>query len=148
MVEQKIRTIKAVYEKAPQYTTARDLERFTSSNDVARWFRDMRDETKEIFLAIHLDSKNRMICLDVVSIGSLNASIVHPREVFKTAMLSSAAALIFMHNHPSGDPEPSREDIELTTRLIDAGTLLGVRVLDHIIIGEDHIYSFADQHMM
>ncbi|MDT8444359.1 MAG: JAB domain-containing protein [Desulfuromonadales bacterium] len=76
--------------------------------------------------------------------GSLNASIVHPREVYKAALLSSAAAVIFIHNHPSGDTAPSREDIEITKRLKDAGELLGIRVLDHLIVGEAGYYSFAN----
>jgi DNA repair protein RadC len=108
-------------------------------------FNFLKYETKEHFLALHLDSKNRILCLDKVSSGSLNASIVHPREVFKTALLSSAAAILFIHNHPSGNPEPSREDLELTTRLQDGAKLLGIRVLDHIIIGEDRYVSLADQ---
>ena len=118
---------------------------FTSSTEVYALFNFLKHETKEHFLALHLDSKNRIICLDKVSSGSLNASIVHPREVFKTALLSSAAAVLFIHNHPSGNPDPSREDIELTTRLKQAGELLGIRVLDHIIIGEDRYVSLADR---
>ena len=118
---------------------------FTSSNEVFALFNFLKYETKEHFLALHLDNKNRILCLDKVSSGSLNASIVHPREVFKTALLSSAAAILFIHNHPSGNPEPSKEDLELTTRLKQAGDLLGLRVLDHIIIGEDRYVSLADQ---
>ena len=108
-------------------------------------FRFLSNETKEHFLALHMDSKNRILCLDHVSSGSLNASIVHPREVFKGCLLSSAAAVLFLHNHPSGNPDPSKEDLELTTRLKQAGDLLGLRVLDHIIIGEDRYVSLADQ---
>ncbi len=119
--------------------------RFTSSREVFALFNFLKYETKEHFLALHLDSKNRILCLDKVSSGSLNASIVHPREVFKSALLSSAAGIIFVHNHPSGNPDPSSEDLELTTRLKKAGDLLGLRVLDHIIIGEDRYYSLADQ---
>ncbi len=119
--------------------------RFTSSREVFALFNFLKYETKEHFLALHLDSKNKILCLDKVSSGSLNAAIVHPREVFKTALLSSAAAVLFVHNHPSGNPEPSSEDLALTTRLRDAGKLLGIRVLDHIIIGEDRYYSLADQ---
>jgi DNA repair protein RadC len=75
----------------------------------------------------------------------LNASIVHPRELFSSAILSASAALILIHQHPSGDPEPSREDIELTERLVEGAKLLGIRILDHIIIGEDRYISFADR---
>lgn len=122
--------------------------RFSSSEDVFALFSFLKYETKEHFLALHLDSKNRIICLDKVSSGSLNASIVHPREVFKAALLSSAAAVLFIHNHPSGNPEPSKEDIELTTRLKQAGELLGLRVLDHIIIGEDRYVSLTDRNLV
>jgi DNA repair protein RadC len=144
----KLRTIKAVYERSPDYTTARHLDRLTSSSDAVQWFNRLQDETQEIFLALHLDAKNRIVCLDVVSTGSLNASIVHPREVFKMVLLSNAAAVIFLHNHPSGDSEPSREDIQLTERLKLAGELLGIRVLDHIIIGENNHMSFADRGLL
>jgi DNA repair protein RadC len=144
MQTQRIKTIKAVYETAPEYMTCKPRARFTSSREIFSWFQTMKDETKESFICLHLDSKNTLVCAEVVSVGSLNASIVHPREVFKTALLSNAAALVFIHNHPSGDPTPSSEDMELTTRLCDAGKLLGIRILDHIIIGEDRYKSFAD----
>lgn len=135
-----------INEVASDYISGR--ARFTSSREVFALFNFLKYETKEHFLALHLDSKNRILCLDKVSSGSLNASIVHPREVFKTALLSSAAAILFVHNHPSGNPEPSREDLELTARLKQAGDLLGLRVLDHIIIGEDRYVSMADQGLL
>ena len=122
--------------------------RITTSGDVFRLFHFLANETKEHFLALHLDSKNHVLCIDHVSSGSLNASIVHPREVFKGVLLSSAAALILMHNHPSGDPTPSREDLELTGRLREAGELLGVRVLDHIVIGSGCYVSLADRGLL
>ena len=112
--------------------------RVTTSGEVFSLFSFMGDETKEFFLALHLDSKNRLLCLDHVSVGSLNASVVHPREVFKSCLLSSAAAVILLHNHPSGDPTPSREDLELTGRLKEAGELLGIKVLDHVVIGSGY----------
>ena len=145
MTSKRIRQIKSVYENGPDYCTAHPRDRFTTSKEVFEFFKNMCDETKEHFVTLHLDSKNRLACMDVVSTGSLNASIVHPREVFKTALLSNAAALILIHNHPSGDPTPSREDLELTGRLKEAGELLGLRVLDHIIIGEDCYVSLADR---
>ena len=101
-----------------------------------------------MFLSLHLDGKNRIVCIDVVSIGSLNQSIVHPRETFKTALMSSAAALILVHNHPTGDPTPSKEDLSITRRLREAGEILGVKVLDHIIIGDEHFTSFTSQGLM
>ncbi len=120
----------------------------TSSAEVSARFHPLRRETREHFLALHVDSKNRLLCLDRISTGSLNASIVHPREVFKSCLLSSAAALILLHNHPSGDPTPSREDHEITTRLKEASELLGIRLLDHVIIGDPSHYSFADQGLL
>ncbi|MGK2907531.1 MAG: JAB domain-containing protein [Desulfuromonadales bacterium] len=117
----------------------------SSSRDVVRLFDFLSRETKEHFWAVHLDSKNRLLCLDQVSTGSLNASIVHPREVYKSALLSSAAALLLVHNHPSGDPTPSAEDREITMRLKAVSELLGIRLLDHIVIGDGRHYSFADQ---
>ena len=122
-------------------------ERYTSPQQVFETFFFLNNETKEYFFALHLDGKNRIVAIEVVSMGSLNQSIVHPREVFKTALLSSAAAIILVHNHPTGDPSPSREDLEITRRLREAGELLGVKVLDHIIIGETFL-SFVTQGLM
>jgi DNA repair protein RadC len=132
-----------IHEVPSDYINGRT--RITSSKEVFELFRFLANETKEHFLALHLDSKNRVLCIDQVSTGSLNATVVHPRELFKGCLLSSAAAVLFLHNHPSGDPEPSREDLELTTRLKEGGELLGIRVLDHIIIGSGRYISLADQ---
>ena len=132
-----------IHEVAASYIGSRS--RITTSQEVFELFHFLKDETKEHFIALHLDSKNRILCIENVSTGSLNASIVHPREVFKGVLLSSAAALILLHNHPSGDPTPSREDLELTGRLKEAGELLGVRVLDHVIIGSGCYVSLADR---
>ena len=123
--------------------------RFTSSREVFAHFHErLRDLKKEVFLTLLLDSKNRILREIQVSEGSLNTSIVHPREVFQPVIRESAAAVLFVHNHPSGDPAPSREDLELTTRLRDAGVLMGVRVLDHIIIGSDRYVSLADRGLL
>ncbi len=99
---------------------------------------------KELFMAVLLDAKNRLIRDVRISEGSLTASIVHPREVFSAVVRESAAAVLFVHNHPSGDPTPSREDIAITKRLQQGGEILGVRVLDHIIIGHDRFVSLAE----
>ncbi len=92
------------------------------------------DADREYFLILTLNTKNNITGINVVSIGSLNSSLVHPREVFKAAILGNAAAIILVHNHPSGDPAPSAEDLEITRRLVEAGKLLGIEVLDHVII--------------
>lgn len=103
---------------------------------------------KEIFRLLMLDGKNRIFADHVVSEGCLTSSIVHPREVYIQAIKNSAASVIFLHNHPSGDPAPSPEDIEITKRLVAAGDLLGIKVLDHIIMGEGEYLSFADKGLL
>jgi DNA repair protein RadC len=108
----------------------------------------LRDVKKEIFLAILLDSKNRIIREEQISEGSLDVSVVHPREVFNPVIRESAASVIFVHNHPSGDPSPSQEDVRLTHRLVEVGDLLGVKILDHIIIGEGEYVSFCDSGLL
>ena len=127
-------------EDAPTWVS----KRFTSPAQIFEIFSYLRLEAKEHFIVLHLDGKNRIICFDKVSVGSLNQSIVHPREVFKTACLSSAAAILCIHNHPTGDPAPSSEDLSITRRLKEAGELIGIKVLDHIIIGDSYL-SFVEQ---
>ncbi len=122
--------------------------RFSSPLQVFEMFRDLVIETKEHFLCLHLDGKNRIICLDRVSVGSLNQSVVHIREVLKSTLLSSAAATILIHNHPSGDPSPSNEDLAITRRLKEAGELIGIPVLDHIIIGDGQYVSLAERGLL
>ena len=100
---------------------------------------------REQFLVACLDAKHAIIGVNIVSLGSLTLSLVHPREVFKPAILLNSAAIICAHNHPSGDPAPSSEDRVLTIRLRQAGDLLGITILDHIILGDDRTFSFADQ---
>jgi len=118
---------------------------FRNSADVYAHFRErLASERRERFYAILLDNKHRKIKEIAVSEGSLTASLVHPRDVFACVVRESAAAVIFVHNHPSGDPTPSPEDVEITRRLRQAGDLMGVRVLDHIVIGRGRYVSFAD----
>lgn len=105
----------------------------------------LRDLRHEVFKVVLLDAKHAIIRDATVSEGSLTLSIVHPREVFNLAVRESAAAVIFLHNHPSGDPQPSPEDRTLTARLVAAGEVLGIRVLDHLIVGDGRYVSFADQ---
>ena len=100
---------------------------------------------REHFVIVGLDAKHHIIGGSIVAIGSLTAAIVHPREVFKIAVTMNAAALILLHNHPSGDPTPSPEDHQLTKRLVDCGELLGIQILDHLVLGYNRYYSFADQ---
>ena len=122
------------------------LTRFTSASQVFEHLNyEFRDRRKEYFMALLLDGKNRIIKRVQISEGSLNQSIVHPREVFNVAVRESAAAMILLHNHPTGDPTPSPEDLEVTRRLSEAGELMGIKVLDHIIIGEGAFYSFTER---
>lgn len=100
---------------------------------------------KEVFYCLLLDTRNRYLREERISEGTLTSSLVHPREAFRAAVRESASAMIFAHNHPSGDPSPSREDADLTRRLWEAGKVLGIRVLDHVIVGEARHYSFADE---
>jgi len=120
--------------------------RLSSSRDLFKHFHPlMRDVKHELFKVILLDAKNTVLKEQTVSEGSLTLSIVHPREAFSAAVRESAAAVIFLHNHPSGDPTPSPEDRQLTDRLVAAGRVLGIRVLDHVILGEHRYVSFADE---
>jgi DNA repair protein RadC len=102
------------------------------------------DADREQFHVLMLDNKNQLIGINFVSQGSLSTSVVCPREVFKAAILTNSAATILLHNHPSGCPEPSHEDRECTRRLCEAGNILGIRVLDHVVVGQDEFFSFAD----
>ncbi len=108
----------------------------------------LRDAKREIFLVLLLDSKHRIIREERVSEGSLTASIVHPREVFQAAISELAGAIVAIHNHPSGDPTPSAEDFEVTRRLKDAGELLGIQLLDHVILGDGEFVSFREHRLL
>jgi len=116
-----------------------------SPGDIARLFMDeMKHYDKEHFKAAFLNTKNQIIKVVTVSIGSLNASIVHPREILKPAISASAASIILLHNHPTGDPAPSREDIEFTRRFAGCGELIGIELLDHVIIGSERFQSLKE----
>ncbi len=104
----------------------------------------IEDFTKEYFIVLSLNSKNKIIARQVISIGSLNQTIVHPREVFKFAIMNSACSIVVGHNHPSGDPVPGPEDIKLTNRLKDVGKMLDIPLLDHIIIGNNQHCSMKE----
>jgi len=108
----------------------------------------IKDKAKEHFKLILLNARNKILGISTISIGSLNASIVHPREVFKDAIVHNAYSVVLAHNHPSGDPEPSEDDLTMTKRLIEAGKILGIEVLDHIIITKDGYFSFKDRGLL
>jgi len=124
-------------------------KRFSTSGDVANYYTPLlKDIKKEVFRIVMLNSQNGMMKDVTISEGSLTASIVHPREVFKPAIRESAASIILIHNHPSGDPAPSREDKSITKKLVSTGEIIGINVLDHIIIGADGYFSFCDERLI
>ncbi len=116
-----------------------------SPRDACRMVSHIRNEEKEHLLALYLNARNLLIHEETISIGSLNANIVHPREVFRPAISASAAAIVLAHNHPSGDVSPSQEDLRLTTRMVEAGRLLGIEVLDHVIVSKCSYLSFRSE---
>ena len=136
--------IRVVRERRPKYPAPRSVRDARAVADAfAEHFAPL---DREHFVVLLLDGKNRIVGFNVVSIGSLTAALVHPREVFKAAILSNAAALILVHNHPSGDPTPSAEDRAITERLRQVGELVGIRVLDHVVIGDEgQFVSLAEQ---
>ena len=123
-----------------------DGGRIANSEDISRFLlRDMLHEKREMFVSIHLDSRQRIESRHIVSIGSLDAAPVHPREVFAQAVKRGAAAVIVAHNHPSGDPTPSPQDIAVTRRLSEASHIIGISLLDHLIIGNGKCLSLRDE---
>ena len=144
--------IKAAFELARRHETSSPTMKKTgveSPEEAVKLVREyFQGKKKEHFCIISLDNRNRAIRTSPVSIGSLNASIAHPREIFREAISSLAAGIILVHNHPSGDPEPSREDVELTRQLVRAGELVGIGVLDHLIIGDNNWVSLKQKGMM
>jgi len=105
---------------------------------------EIGDRDREYLVALFLSTKNTIQAIQNISIGSLSASISHPREVFKYAVLKNSAFIILAHNHPSGNPNPSNDDIAVTERMVEAGQILGIKVIDHIIVSEDNYYSFKE----
>lgn len=121
----------------------------TDSEEIANLFiEDMRYENREIFKALLLNSRGEIMSIETVSVGELTSTPVHPREVFSAAVKRGAAAVVFVHNHPSGDPSPSEADIDITERLMACGKILGINVLDHIIIGDGQFSSLSSSGYM
>jgi len=148
LTESEAKKVNALFELARQLEvfTEDPKRKITSPRDVYTFmYPYYREQKKEIFKVLYLDTKNQILKEEVISIGSLNASIVHPREVFKVALALSSASIIMCHNHPSGDPTPSREDILITEKLVNGGEILGVSVLDHVIIGDGRYISLKDE---
>lgn len=137
----------AVFELAKRMAVApkQDATIIRCPKDARDVVQDLKYLDREHFVCLYLNTKNRLIGRETISIGSLNAAIVHPREVFRAAIRRGAASVLFAHNHPSGVPDPSPEDIALTERLVEGGLLLGIEVLDHVIIGGDDYYSLKER---
>ena len=122
--------------------------------DIAKVFIDLlalddkMDQDKEHFYVMHLDTRNRVKLVELVSLGTLDQSLVHPRETFRRAIMQGSAHIIVAHNHPSGDVDPSDEDTKVTKLLFEAGQLLGIKLLDHIILGKEELFSFRDNRVI
>ncbi len=144
--------IKAAFELAKRLDHSSDQIsgiKVKSPEDVIRVVKNkLKGKKKEHFLVLSLDTRNHPVDIQTISIGSLDSSIVHPREVFKEAISSCAASVVFVHNHPSGDPEPSEEDIKLTKRLVEVGEIMGIDVLDHVIVCDSHYLSMKAKNLL
>jgi DNA repair protein RadC len=140
--------IKACFELGKRQDLEPELKNYDIKNpqSVVKAIRaSIKDKAKEHFKLILLDTRNKIIGISTISIGTLNASLVHPREIFKEAIIHNSASVVLAHNHPSGDPEPSEEDLTITKRLVDSGKILGIEVIDHIIIGKTNFSSFKER---
>jgi DNA repair protein RadC len=119
-----------------------------STKDVIAQFTYLRDKSREHLAALYLNARNEMVYKKHLFVGTLNANLVHPREIFEYALIGNAASIILVHNHPSGDPEPSEDDLEITKRIVEAGKIMGIDVLDHIIITKTKAFSFKEQKLL
>jgi DNA repair protein RadC len=135
-----------VVKEEVEYYSSKKVQSPKDLEEVVRKF--IGDADREIFLSVNLSSANTINSIHVISIGSLNQSLVHPRECFKAALLCNAEAVVFAHNHPSGEVIPSLEDKQITTVLKQAGQLLGIRVLDHVIVGDGKYFSFQENNIL
>lgn len=137
--------IVACFELGKRLLKDKKAEIYLKPKDVWEELKDLREYKKEHFVIFYLDVRNQEIKREIISVGSLNANLVHPREVFEPAVRNSAAQIILAHNHPSGDPEPSEDDLLLTKKLVESGKILGIEVADHIIVAKDNFFSFKNK---
>jgi len=124
------------------------LPTISSAKDAVAQLQELRTAKKEHFVVLYLNARNQLIKKETISIGTLNANLVHPREVFKPAIECLATSVIVAHNHPSGDSQPSQADVDLTKRMTEAGRLLGIEILDHIVISNSNSFSFKDKQVI
>ena len=134
-----------VKEKAGRYELPRKIGSPEDAYRAVTTITNVQEEAQEVFGILILNTKNKIVAVHEVSRGILNSSMVHPREVFKPAVLHNAAAIICFHNHPSGDTEPSKADIETTNRLVKAGKIMGIEIFDHLVIGDDRYVSLRER---
>jgi len=147
--------LKACFEIARRVFTKNEIDEeakqkeITSAKEVYGLVKSkISNYTKEHLVVLAFDSRNKFLGMDTVSVGTLNANLIHPRETFNTAIRRHAAQIIVAHNHPSGDPEPSEDDLEITKRLVEAGKILGIEVVNHIIVVKDSFFSFKDKKLL
>ncbi|MGH2319845.1 RadC family protein [Planococcus sp. SE5232] len=143
-----IRIKQEVLEVQEKYEFLKDIQIKSPSTLIDAIRQLIGDEDREILLVLCLNIKNKIIAVHRCHVGSINASIVHPREVFKSAILNNAATIVMAHNHPSFDPTPSNEDIQVTKRIVEAGSILGIELLDHIIVGNEEGISLKQKGYM
>ena len=134
-----------VKEKVEKYELPRAIMNPEDAYKAITEITSVEEEAQEVFGILILNTKNKIVAVHEVSRGTLNSSLVCPREVFKPAVLHNAAAIVCFHNHPSGDPEPSKEDIRTTKRLVEAGEIMGIKIFDHIIVGDDGYVSLKER---
>ena len=146
----KATTLLAAFELSKRALEVNDtnLPVINSAKDAVAQLSDMRDLKKEHFVVLYLNAKNQLVHKETISMGTLNANLVHPREVFEPALKHSAAQIIATHNHPSGDPKPSEDDIEITKRLTEAGKMMGIEVMDHVIVSKNSYFSFKEEKIL
>lgn len=148
----KFRTIRPVFEtltiKENVSSYINPKQRLTTPLQIWEMFRFLGKESKEWMVVLLLDGKNRLSAVDICSIGTLNQSLCHPREIFKSALMVSCAAIVLIHNHPSGDTSPSSEDIAITRRLKEASEIIGIKILDHVIVSDEEYTSFVERGLL
>ena len=142
----KATTLLAAFELSKRAMEVNDtnLPTIVTPKDVVAQLTDLRHNKKEHFVALYLNARNQLVHKETISMGTLNTNLVHPREVFEPALKHSAAGIMVAHNHPSGDPKPSEDDLEITKRLAEAGKMMGVELLDHVIIAVNNHFSFKE----
>ncbi len=146
----KATTLLAAFELSKRAMEVNDtnLPTIVTPKDIVAQLTELRNNKKEHFIALYLNARNQLVHKETISMGTLNANLVHPREVFEPALKHSAANIMVAHNHPSGDPKPSEDDLEITKRLVEAGKMMGIEVVDHIIITKNSYLSFREQHLI